>query len=54
MFGNPIYFITFFTEVISQTIMAKETNKSIDLFQIVLNLAEKRFGILIESEQLNP
>ena len=42
MFGNPK----------SQTIMAKETNKNIDLFQVISNLAGKRFGITIKPEQL--
>ena len=42
MLGNPIYFIANLTEIISQTIMAKETNKNLDLFQVISNLAGKR------------
>ena len=52
MFGNLIYFIAFLTKVISQAIMAIETDKNIDLFQVISNLAEKRLEIPIESEPL--
>ena len=52
IFGYPIYFTAFLTEVISQTTMTKETNKNINLFQVISNLAKKRLRILTKFEQL--
>ena len=52
MFGNPISFIDFLTEVINQTIIAKEANKRIDIHQIISESAGKRMGIAIDNEQL--
>ena len=52
MFGNPIYFIAFLTEVINQTIACKDENKSIDVFQIISNAAGRRMDLPVDINQL--
>lgn len=52
MFGNPIYFIAFLTEVINQSILAREANESINIYEIISESAGKRMGIPIDVEQL--
>ena len=52
MFGNPIYFIAFLTEVINQTTACKDENKSIDVFQIISDAAGRRMGLPVDINQL--
>ena len=52
MFGNPLYFIAFLTEVINQTILAKDAEKPIDVYEIISSSAGKRMGIPIDIDQL--
>ena len=52
IFGNPIYFIAFLTEVINQTIACKDENKSIDVFQIILDAAGRRMDLPVDINQL--
>ena len=52
MFSNPIYFVTFLTEVINQTFLATKTNKEIDIYQIISDSAGKQMGIPIDFDQL--
>ena len=52
MFGNPIYFIAFLTEVINQTIACKDQNKMIDIFQIISDAAGRRMGLPVDIHQL--
>ena len=52
MFGNPIYFLAFLTEVINRTILAAKANKSINIYEIISESAGKRMGIPIDIEQL--
>jgi len=52
MFGNPLYFIAFLTEAITQTISAKEKNQEIDILQIIQRSAGRRMGLPIDIEQL--
>ena len=52
MFGNPIYFIAFLTEVINRTIMATKADKGVNIYEIITESAGKRMGIPIDIEQL--
>ena len=52
MFGNPIYFIAFLTEVINRTIACKDENKSIDVFQIISDVAGRRMDLPVDINQL--
>ena len=52
MFGNPTYFIAFFTEVINRTIMATKADKDVNIYEIITESAGKRMGIPIDIEQL--
>ena len=52
MFGNPIYFIAFLTEVINRTIMATKADKDVNIYEIITESAGKRTGIPIDIEQL--
>ena len=51
MFGNPIYFIAFLTEVINGTIMATKADKDVNIYEIITESAGKRMGIPIDIEQ---
>ena len=52
MFGIPIYFIAFLTEVINLTIACKDQNKTIDIFQIISDAAGRRMGLPVDINQL--
>ena len=52
MFGNPIYFLAFLTEVINRTILATKADKNINIYEIISESAGKRMGIPIDIEQL--
>jgi len=52
LFGNPIYFIAFLTEVINQTVLASKSSTPIDLYKIISDSAGKQLGIPIDIEQL--
>lgn len=52
MFGNPLNFIAFLTEVIQQTISFQNSNETVDILKIISDSAEKRMGIPIDMEQL--
>ena len=52
MLRNPICFITFLTEVINRTIMAKKADKDVNIYEIITESAGKRMGIPTDIEQL--
>ena len=52
MFGNPISFIAFLTEVVNRTIMATKADKDVNIYEIITESAGKRMGIPIDTEQL--
>ena len=52
MFGNPLNFIAFLTEVIQQTISSQNSNETVDILKIISDSVEKRMGIPIDMEQL--
>ena len=52
MFGNPIYFLAFLTEVINHTILATKADKNININEIISESAGKRIGIPINIDQL--
>ena len=52
MYGNPIYFIAFLTEVINQTITCKDESKSIDVFKIISDAAGRRMSLPVDINQL--
>ena len=47
MFGNPIYFIAFITEVIHLTTAAKDSDEPVDNFQILTKAAGRRMGVSV-------
>ena len=51
MFGNPIYFLAFLTEVINQTPLATKTTKEIDMYHFISDSAGKQMGIPIDVGQ---
>jgi len=48
LFGNPLYFIAFLTEVIDQTVLAT----LLTFYKIIFESASKQMGISIDIEQL--
>ena len=52
MFGNPIYFIAFLTEVINRTTRATKADKDVNIYEIITESAGKRMGIPIDIKQL--
>jgi len=52
MFNNPIHFLAFLAELIRQTIVAKDQNETIDVFKIITGAAGGRYGLPLDSEQL--
>ena len=52
LFGNPVTFLDFLAEIIRQTMLAKDNNKSIDVCQIISKAAGDRMGLPVDAEQL--
>ena len=52
LFCNPVTFLAFLTDVIKQTILAKDKNEDIDVFQIITEAAGGRMGLPADAEQL--
>ena len=47
MFGNPIYFLAFLTEVINHTILATKADKNINMYETISESAWGSPSILI-------
>ena len=52
LFCNPVTILAFLTEVIKQTILAKDNNEDIDVFQIIIEAGGGRMGLPVDAEQL--
>ena len=52
MFGNPLFYVAFFTEVIHQAVTAKQNKKPIELYSFIAKFAGKRMGLPIDVNQL--
>jgi len=50
-FGNPLLFLTFSAQVISETISTKDRNQPVDIFKIITDAVGGRIGLPVDAEQ---
>jgi len=50
-FGNPLLFLAFLAQVITETISTKDRNQPVDIFKILNNAAGGRIGLPVDAEQ---
>jgi len=53
LFSNPVIILAFLTEVIRQTMLAKDNNESIGTRQIITKAAGDRMGLPVDVDQLH-
>jgi len=52
LFSKPVTFLAFLSEVIRQTMLAKDNNESIDVCQIITKTAGDCMGLPVDADQL--
>ena len=51
-FGNPLLFLAFLAQVITETISTIDRNQPVDIFKIITDAAGGRMDLPVDAEQL--